>query len=308
MTVKSFTFLTTIIFTCVTFTLNAQYHPFLESGKTWRELVDDAFGNWYIDEYQIETDTIINSVGYKKIEMVWSNDPNLNLPIYIGAAREDTVAKKVYIYYANDTTERLLYDFDLSVGDQHTFVNCHAVLFGFNPGNFIVDSIGIYIDANGLNRKVWYLNYSQNGITSRIVEGVGSNTGLFTYSCHFNYWKDLVCVHKDSAALFVNDMPLANYCTPYISVGLEKINSDDHEVSLYPNPSNNFIKIDFLNNTELSEVKVCVINQLGSTIPLNTKIENNGLFIDINQLKNGIYYLSIQTKKTNYTKRFVKVS
>ena len=45
------------------------------------------------------------------------------------------------------------------------------------------------------------------GITSRIVEGVGSNTGLFTYSCHFVYTKDLVCVHKDSAAVFVNDMP-----------------------------------------------------------------------------------------------------
>ncbi|MCH2223960.1 MAG: T9SS type A sorting domain-containing protein [Crocinitomicaceae bacterium] len=306
MKAKMQSFLMTLFFACLCLNSNAQYHHFIESGKTWRELVEYSIGMWYIDEYQIYGDTTINSVSYKKIEMVTSTDGSITLPQYSGAIREDTLAKRVYIYFPNDTTERLLYDFDLDVGEQHTFDYCYSILLGAAPGTFTVDSIGVYTDQNGLDRKVWYLNYSHLGVVTRIVEGIGSNSGMFSYSCAFDVWSDLVCVHKDSTALFVNDLPFANYCTPFISVGLEENNLYDEDFSLYPNPSNSIVNIDFENTTELSKVKVLAIDPLGRVIPLQSVIKYNRMIVDVSALKNGFYLLSIQTEETNYVKRILK--
>ena len=77
MKAKMQSFLMTLFFACLCLNSNAQYHHFIESGKTWRELVEYSIGMWYIDEYQIYGDTTINSVSYKKIEMggrhLWSH-------------------------------------------------------------------------------------------------------------------------------------------------------------------------------------------------------------------------------------------
>ena len=306
MAIKTHSYLTTLFFICLYFTSNAQYHHFIEPGKTWRELVEGA-GVWYEDEYQIYGDTTINTVSYKKLEVVTSTDPSIALPYYSGAVREDTLAKKVFIYFPSDSTERLLYDFDLNVGEQHTFHHCfYLAPIPSNPAVFSVDSIGSYIDQNGQSRKVWYLDYSHIGVVARIVEGVGSNTGIFSYSCHFSAWSDLVCAYKDSAALFINDSPFANYCTPYVSVGLNEDNVGNHSLSIYPNPSNSIITIDFDNITKLSKVKIIAVDQLGRMIPLQPTIQKNKIVIDISALQNGLYFISIETEQTKYVRKIVK--
>lgn len=305
------TFLISILFLGVFLNLNAQYQRFLEPGKTWREIVRNLIDDsWFIDEYKMENDTIINAVEYKTIELVWSNDVNMNTPIYVAAVREDTLMKKVFIVYGWDPTEteRLLYDFDLNVGDQHTFDYCHTIAFPYSS-TFIVDSMGIYIDDNGINRKVWYLNYSQLGVTSRIVEGVGSNTGLFSYSCSFTHSADLVCAHKDSAVLYLNELPFANYCGPYAPiVGLQEYNADEETISVYPNPAYSFIEINFPKISEFSKVDVLVIDQMGKAYQLEYLKELNSIHVNVHELNNGFYHLYIQTESGNYFKKFSKNS
>ncbi|MDC0644118.1 T9SS type A sorting domain-containing protein [Crocinitomicaceae bacterium] len=306
---NSKSFLVTIFFLGVLLNLNAQYQPFLEPNKTWRELASNLIDDsWFIDEYKIENDTIINAVEYKKIELVWSNDVNMNTPIYVAAVREDTMMKKVFIVYGWDPTEteRLLYDFDLNIGDQHTFDYCYTAQFPY-PNTYNVDSMGIYTDDNGTNRKVWYLNWNDGDITYRIVEGVGSNTGLFSYSCSFTDSRHLVCVHKDSAVLYLNELPYANYCGPYAPyVGLQEYNIEEEAISLHPNPVNSFIKIKFPKISEFSKVNIVVIDQMGREFQLDYVKELNGIQIDVDKLNSGFYHLYIQTESRSYFKKFIK--
>ena len=306
---KSITFyLCLIYFTTLCFATSAQYLPFIDSGKTWRELVDfgsPTGGDWFLDEFQLQGDTVINSVAYKKIEMVTSTDPEISLPLYSGALREDTSAKRVFVFFPNDTAERLLYDFNLAVGEQHTFHNCFgAAPIGAEAQSFNVDSIGSYIDGAGLMRKVWYLNYSQFGVVSKIIEGVGSNTGLLSYSCHFDMWTDLVCAHKDSVVLFVNESPLSYYCTPFFNVGIAEHESD-FDFSLYPNPSNSTINIEHENIASITAMNIFAVDQLGRVHELNAKNELNKITVDVSNLSNGVYALHIDTDLGQRVKKFI---
>ena len=300
--------LITILFISICTFTNAQYHPFIEPGKTWREVIekDDSLGHWFLDDYQITGDTVINSSSYKKLEMIASMDPNMQLPWYAVAIREDTTEKTVYVVFPGDSTELLLYDFDLNVGDQHTIHYC------FSPGTipsvnfpytFKVDSIGNYTDGNGVTRKVWYINYLHEGVVGRIVEGIGSNTGIYAYSCHLYYWGDVACVHNDSAILFVNDPPWNMYCPPHF--GSEEKNDDPLGLSLYPNPATNTITIEFDDMEDVSQANVLVLNQSGQMIHVKPVIQDNKIKINISNFPNGLYFLSIRTENNNVTRKIV---
>lgn len=278
--------------------VNAQYLPFIESEKSWLELVENELGVWFLDDHQLTGDTTIGDYTYKKLELIKSSDPNAVLPYYFGAIRENIDERKVYIVFAGQTSELLLYDFTLEVGEEHTFHHCYyAAPTPSIPATFIVDSIGVYIDQNGLNRKVWYLNYSHNGVVGRIVEGVGSNTGIFSYSCHIQVWKDLVCVHKDSLSLFTNDFPFGIYCPSIISSNGKAVSQDLLDLKLYPNPSNQFFNIEFSNPTDFKDLHIFAIDQMGRFSHLNTTAQFGKVSCDITGLPNGLYHILIQIDK-----------
>ncbi len=70
--------------------------------------------------------------------------------------------------------------------------------------------------------------------------------------------------------------------------------------SLYPNPANSYISIQ-LNTTieQLNTVKI--INQLGICV-----LEKNEANLNISQLPQGLYFITIITNKGNYNSKFVK--
>ena len=75
----------------------------LEFIGIWEELHNPGF--WFTAE-QLNGDTVINSLNYKKI---FENS------LYAGALREDN--KIIYFIPGNSLTEYLLYNFNLTVGD-----------------------------------------------------------------------------------------------------------------------------------------------------------------------------------------------
>ncbi|MBQ8711513.1 MAG: hypothetical protein IJ551_01620 [Prevotella sp.] len=91
----------------------AEYHPFVQDGKTWKcgyaEGGDDRSFSYYMTG-----DTIIDGTAYKK---VYCANPRLygdNTVHYFCAVRED--AYKIYGLKADAMTEQMLYNFSLTDG------------------------------------------------------------------------------------------------------------------------------------------------------------------------------------------------
>lgn len=89
---------------------NAQtYYKFLNN-SSWCESQNDGFGQpIYYFLYNQANDTVINSLTYAKILVIGGG-----ATFYV---REDTIAKKVYVFNQGDLAEAILYDFSLHVGD-----------------------------------------------------------------------------------------------------------------------------------------------------------------------------------------------
>ena len=70
-------------------------------------------------------------------------------------------------------------------------------------------------------------------------------------------------------------------------------------LNIYPNPT----KGDLFINTSEKIIAISACNIIGKDVVLNTYINNNQL--DISQLSNGIYFISIYTEKGVITKKII---
>lgn len=116
----------------------------------------------HYSQFQFGGDTIINSITYKKL---YHRDCSSNKLFYTASLRED--AKKVYAFYKDESQEKLIYDFGLSVGD--------SILSPFNTTNFYkvikTDSIDI---AGGRCKRI-ELDFDT------WIEGVGTLNRFMIY-------------------------------------------------------------------------------------------------------------------------------
>lgn len=85
---------------------------------------------------------------------------------------------------------------------------------------------------------------------------------------------------------------------------LQKI---DFEIKLYPNPASNFINIEFSNWSDVTQVSI--FDARGSQIE---KIQaenysNQSINLNVSNYPSGIYFVHIQTKFGNKTKKFIKI-
>ncbi len=75
------------------------------------------------------------------------------------------------------------------------------------------------------------------------------------------------------------------------------------EIEIYPNPSNGSINLRFSNLNE-SNVNIKVLNLLGEMVFENIySYKVNNLTIDLSNLSKGVYFININTKSNQYTKK-----
>ena len=90
-----------------------------------------------------------------------------------------------------------------------------------------------------------------------------------------------------------------------IVLGLEK--EEDHSIKLYPNPASDRLKIEFLNGLDFTIKSIEIIDIRG--VLLNEikefKEVNNGIELDVRNLKNGSYFIRIHSSNSIKTLRFV---
>ncbi len=275
------------------------YHPFPESEAIWN------FNFWpycFIgptgnQDYSITIigDTTINSMTYQKLftPFVQSSTTGLCANIstgYKGAIRQDTTLKKVFYFSPNASTEKLLYDFNMQVGD--------SVLGCLNSIDIPTIDTVIQIDSIlvGNNyRKRWKINDCYN---IYLIEGIGSTYGLITFlpgcltdqaSC------TLQCFHQESETIY----PDTSINCQLIS-NLSNTDKNFEQIKVFPNPSNGSINID-IGNIGMSTIKLTDL--LGNIVIQRVILSNTIVVLD--NLETGLYVLSVISKDNILTNRVV---
>jgi hypothetical protein len=237
-------------------------------------------------KYYTDGDTLINAQSYVKIKK--TEIPNLNdvnsYPTYTGAIRQDTLNKKIYVILLDSTTESILYDFSLQVGDTVNSVlhDLAANCFGFNTETIVsIDSIQV----NGNYHRVFHFQGSCTGPNGgSYIEGIGSNFGLLFPNRMDETESHLSCLKVNNQTYY----PISTAsCALVASINNLEQNS---EFNIFPNPTSKTLTISLPENATTTE---CIlVDNLGKEMK-RFSVSGGENLVDVSELENGVYLMRI---------------
>lgn len=275
------------------------YYSFPDSNAVWNmNFYRHCIVPWGIIEQNYSVtfggDTVINSQTYHKLTIPYAQT-NLvgecnGIGIgYQGSIRQDVALKKVFYVKPNETSEQLLYDFTMQVGDT---VRGYIETFTYTPD--IVQSIdSVLVGSN--YRKRWSINPCYN---IYFIEGIGSTYGLFELSpgCVTDFPDyTLTCFQQNGLTLYPDTTSSCQLIT-----SVNSINTVSDQVKVFPNPSNGSFTIDLDKSIKFKEIQ---LTSLPGNIILQ-KLVKNQTTITIDHLPNGLYILTAidQNDRSTYRK------
>jgi len=214
---------------------------YLTENTVWKEFAF-TLGGIEHSTYYIEGDTLIDGITYYKTraELLIYGVPYSYNP---SPLREESGV----FYYYRSGEDRILHDFNLSVGDNVVSENSY-------------DSIRVvHIDTiymGDMPRKRFFLNnYDEQDYYSRslyLIEGIGYSSGIFrqpTTTLVSDYDSRLLCFSQGNqyVAIELDSIPetfqMESGCDSLVSVdGVEIV---DFQFQITPNPAQNHINITF---------------------------------------------------------------
>jgi Secretion system C-terminal sorting domain len=269
-------------------------------------------------------DSTVNNVKYHVLNIRFTIDyfnpvaPNSNGDIEFALLRNDKANKKVYIKGLNnnlrfnlslDTSEKLLYDFSLMVGDKFS---PNAILHSQSDSLEVI-GIDSIIDEQNIKRAVYTIFPKGNSpviSNGYIIQGVGGLKGLigFPFEVMNNvYQEQFNCVNVNGISYKVNFAGpassieiLSNSCNLHVFTGV----SLEREQSLlaFPNPSSNYINISSANDN----LEYTIRNVFGQIQVVNSSIINKRWQLDIRNLPNGLYFINAVSNNIHYYGKFIK--
>jgi len=200
----------------------------------------------------------------------------------------------------------------------NTFYNVNE----FPNGNLLLAGS---IDTTGLTNNIF------TGLV-RYVE-VNSN-GQILKTRYYNYALDLVNVYgqyvystnitsdggwiSTNSPIHLGNNPMifvkydANGCDSTLAycanrVGLNNFITNNNELIIYPNPSQNVLNIEFENNFNNQNYTLKIVDVLGRTSTSLSMTTSNKISLDLSKLPNGIYFLQVwEEEQLISTKKFLK--
>jgi len=192
-----------------------------------------------------------------------------------------------------DNNETLLYNFNLIEGDT----------FHLNYDDFDCELLVTQVDSfqllTGEYRKRIRLVSTNDPDPNQPwygfkdwIQGIGSTTSLTRYyrSCYTDYPFDLLCFYKDDNLEYSNPNNQTCFITPITDI------TQDEEVFIFPNPSNNTIEI----KTDATFLNVNIHNFNGQLI-----LKSSESIISIEHLGPGLYLTRIKTKSGTTTRKLI---
>jgi hypothetical protein len=228
--------------------------------------------------YSIYTtgDSLIGSYNYKKIDEYQF-------------VREDTLTGKVWARdsYVNDTTEYLVVDLSLQLGDSFLFDNADNWLDTL----VIVDSVYFLNNLKHIRFNYKIRNYGSKP-KLLFIEGTGSNVGFFNWE-NDNFIDYLLCAYKDGVQSYSNQLFNGNCQFNYGGLS-EKLNTVNYNI--YPNPFNSSATFS-LDIPALQSYQLILYNIWGKPVRTIEHINTSDLVIRKQDLPNGPYFFSVYSEE-----------
>ena len=252
-----------------------------ESGNWITNFSNGAPPTEYYYYYKTGGDTLLEGKNYIKIYKASLHyggpySSYLTEPLtYCYGFRNDSL-KKAYILPANDTIEHLWYDFNLSVGDTLPEISkWYSTEFIYPGDNIIVTNIDSVQYCNSFYKRFSF----NNPQFPKLVQGIGFTGDLiYINGIYFESYVNLMFWSPDSS--------MADCFLQLVGIQTNQIIKPD--ISINPNPANNFINIK--SNNEIKNITI--FNQEGRKIfskNISGTLEN----IDVKQLSEGVYFAVI---------------
>jgi hypothetical protein len=283
------------------------YHPFPDSNALWRESYVFFDGNCYLYyhgyQYVMNDDTIVNGNSYHKIYKTdslcaWPTCPDTLYWVYTYnelsfLIREDT-NKHIYQYDLTNSTENLLYDFNLNIGD--------TIFTAVGWGNIVTAIDSVFIDTD--YRKLYRLyNYIEvpSGDSLFIIEGLGGSNGLATHiEPFFESGGRLNCYKENNMTLWT-DSSLSD-CNLVLTTGIHSIASKVLSLSLFPNPFHSTTTLQLPHSFSKATLKI--YNTLGSLVN-EQSISGKSAVINREGLRDGIYFVVVNDGENEWRGKVV---
>jgi len=195
-------------------------------------------------------DTVVNDTNYTTIwhyaecfaELTnpvstpsWCNDYDYVVSTHLAALmRQDTTLRKVYYRASSTQGEQLLYDFNMVLGP-------YPDTYGHLGGVEVVDMDSVEL-ADGYHKR-WRLSVDNWDGPSHVIEGVGSEAGLFTLVPNtFEGVDRLYCFGTDTLVMYVyGDEGTATGCD--FGATVYDIAAVPHDIFIHPNPVHGLLHI-----------------------------------------------------------------
>lgn len=287
-----------ILFLFISLQLHAQKIHFTDTSNEWKVVYESPDPPHLLSfEYEkFRGDTIINSKVYKKLVGDFSA---------LTFIREDTTVKKVFVLYPlDDTSEQVLYDYNLKIGDTITY-------------NYqMTTKVSIYIVGtdstviNGIEHKVWHCQIPSS-YSYTIIEGIGCL--YYFYFPIRNKWEgppQLSCFSNNattpvlSPSIYSGHVQFDN--TTSCALSTEKLTEIQSRTYIAPNPIIENSKIIF--PYEIHSGNLIVYDAIGKII-LTTEIRDVKYYaLGDKQFSPGLYYYRITDHSNSniFSGKFIK--
>lgn len=281
------------------------YHPFPDSNAVWGMMAwcsDWNCGTYRYVQYYMAGDTVIDGTAYKIIGQSVSGDfegCSCSIPEDVGAGflREDTAAHKVYWRFPGASSDTLLYDFTLELGD--TLRGLYGNTGLCSEAIFTVQSIDSVLVGNGYRRRI---NFSDVDIDpcnpTSIIEGVGATTGLTScYATPASFGISLRCFTVGDSLLYLAPCGPDLVACGELPLGITANGRfGKPDLTVTPNPSAALFHL------SQPAGKITLFNAMGRLL-----FRTHGSTIDLGAHPPGVYTAVVQGAGRSVTQRLVVV-
>lgn len=315
---KKITLLIVLVLLCIS--SFAQKIQFCDSSNVW-SMVDSTIGCCVIRPTQYTTAYYDSVAPVSYNGHSWRTLVSLSTPVLV---REDS--GRVYVISTADSTERILYDFNLGLNDT---IRTIYPLEKYTAWITQIDSTrlaGIWYKVwhfEGLDSVLFYTD-SAYAINYDVIEGIGCTNGVYYPAAAYyrnSFFEHLLCFSNDLGITSALSNPVPSYGYGYIGdyfdngsscsqygiintniihgAGIKNIPQQGDHVSVIPNPMNETGKL--VCSYTISSGSVIVINSLGQEV-INLPFRNTDeVFIGDKIKLPGIYFYRVMDNESGKT-------